>query len=1210
MATPTLVMPSPCPDERTLQRFLRDELSTEDAGRVDHHLGACPACQRFLDRLIGKLPPGLLLSAGAPGAAEQDGPPALPGYETLGPVAAGGMGVVWRVRDQQFGRELAVKVLKSSSSGHASGVERFLAEARITGRLAHPFIVPVHALGRLPDGRPYYAMKLVLGRTLAELLKGRPDLTSGRTEFLRIFSQVCQAVAFAHGQSVIHRDLKPHNVMVGEHGEVQVMDWGLAKVLPGADAPAAEAAGGNKTADETRHETGEHTEPGSVVGTWAYMPPEQANGRVIDVDRQSDVFGLGAIMCELLTGHPPYRATEEEVDQAVGKDSADLGRADTEERAKARTAIVCQKATEGDLADAWDRLRGCGADSELIRLAARCLAPDKATRPVDASEVTAAIEAYLAAVQERLHEAEMERAATAVRLRAERRTRRVALGLMGLAAAVLLMGLATTLYFFFQAHVEAERARTHESQARRVAALSTWDRGRQLCEEGDVGHGLLVLSRAMEMAPQGREGDILREALKLELAIWHRFGPTLLNVLRPPDKVLAMAVSPDSKTVLTGGAGGKVYLWNLESSQLLHTIEGHQKAVRTIAFGKQFILTGSEDATACVWDATTHNRIGTLHGHTEAVCAVALSPDGKTALTGSADRTARLWDLPACTPRDVPLAHTSSVVTAAFSPDGETFLTGGENKEKNHRGQQKGEIRMWKTTTAKQVGSTILRDRSVLAATFSPDGTMLLIGDDNWEGTLWDLKSHMPIAQVEPKGSVLGVAFSADSDTMLTGAGDSAQAHLWDVRALRGQWQEWREQKQDRIVVAPKPLGPSLPHPSPVTGVAFVDQRGETLVTACQDGCVRVWRKALGPLPQKVLPHSRGTGGLTAAFDPSGKAVATGGADQTVKLWNAATGALDGELRLEPRNPSPQRRVRFRGARTVAFMGNQPVLLIDCRGGDIRSWNLRSREVTYLPLPSEDEVAFETVSPDGRWILTLGRDGTTRRWLPTGTRPQIGPKQPHIPGGINLASLSVATIDPAGQFILAGDDDGGRAQLWDVHQGKLIGNPMEHHNKVTAAAFSPDCHTALTGSSDGRARLWNAAAGESLDLTLSHRGTVLAAAFSPDGRWILTGGRDDVGSQLWDARLGKPIGPRHRHADDVLDIAFHPDGKTVVMAHADGVAVLESVPAPVEGQPEQITWRVQAAVGMQLDEGGGRQALTGELWLEVRERLRQLGEQP
>jgi serine/threonine protein kinase len=315
-----------------------------------------------------------------PDSGGDESPPNLRRYRTPKLLGKGGMGVVWLVRDQKFRRRLAVKVMLAAASK-----DRFFAEARITARLAHPSIVPVHAMGWLADGRPYYTMKLVEGETLADLLKRGSDMTSQRMYLLQVFARVCQALAFAHKQGVIHRDLKPSNIMVGKHGEVQVMDWGLAKELTESDVLPAEAARTNGTPDESD----DHTEPGSVMGTWQYMSPEQANGWIEEVDRRSDVFGLGGMLCVILTGKPPYDGPT--------------------------TEDVIRQAKEADLAGAYARLEGCGADAELIGLARACLSAKPKDRPEGASVVEKRLTDYLTSVEERLQQAKLAEAGARAR---------------------------------------------------------------------------------------------------------------------------------------------------------------------------------------------------------------------------------------------------------------------------------------------------------------------------------------------------------------------------------------------------------------------------------------------------------------------------------------------------------------------------------------------------------------------------------------------------------------------------------------------------------------------------------------------------------------------------------------------------------------------------------------------------------------------------
>jgi Flp pilus assembly protein TadD len=364
-------------------------------------------------------------------------------YQLLGEIARGGMGVVLKGRDPDLGRDMAVKVLRADLAGRPAAVQRFVEEAQVGGQLQHPGVVPVYDLGRFADGRPYFAMKLVKGRTLADHLADRPDPAADRVKFLQVFLQVCQTVGFAHSRGVIHRDLKPSNVMVGSFGEVLVMDWGLAKVLPRgglADEDRASQASrrvhpGGPPEEPTEIRTvragsGSDTAAGSVLGTPAFMPPEQAGGEIDKLDERSDVFGLGAMLCAILTGRPPYLA-------------------DTPEE-------VRLMAIRGKVADAFGRLDNCGADAELIALCKRCLAAERDDRPRHAGEVTAAVESHLSGVEARARQAELDRAAAEVRACEGRKRRRVQLAL---AAAVGLLLLGGGAFGWWQDRQAAERKR-------------------------------------------------------------------------------------------------------------------------------------------------------------------------------------------------------------------------------------------------------------------------------------------------------------------------------------------------------------------------------------------------------------------------------------------------------------------------------------------------------------------------------------------------------------------------------------------------------------------------------------------------------------------------------------------------------------------------------------------------------------------------------
>ena len=351
------------------------------------------------------------------GARDFEVPRQIGRYCIEGEIARGGVGVVFKARDLELGRSVALKILRGGHQANAELARRFVEEAQIAGQLQHPGIVSVHDVGVYGDNRPYFVMKLVKGKTLAALLRQCRHRSAERQHFLAIFRQICQALAYAHARGVIHRDLKPSNVMAGGFGDVQVMDWGLSKVLAasGTDADRSAAAHVDDSVVATLRSgsTGDGSVAGSIIGTPSYMPPEQARGEVKDLDERADVFGLGAILCEIITGEPPYAGETLEETQGYAR--------------------------RGELTPALERLEGCGADREVIRLAQDCLAFAPCDRPSDAGAVAERMNTYLESLEERAQRLEIETAEARVKALEERRARRRTRTLSVLALVALVM---------------------------------------------------------------------------------------------------------------------------------------------------------------------------------------------------------------------------------------------------------------------------------------------------------------------------------------------------------------------------------------------------------------------------------------------------------------------------------------------------------------------------------------------------------------------------------------------------------------------------------------------------------------------------------------------------------------------------------------------------------------------------------------------------
>ena len=441
------------PDGSILQAFLDDRLPEQQVDMIADHLSNCELCQQCMDRLsncsAGTLTDTLRnlktrvdfdfekrTTNGEPQIVFENGKR----YSLICEVARGGMGIIYRAQDPELQREIAIKIIHPELEVRIEDLIRFRREARLAGRLQHPGIVPIHELGYLHDGRMYIAMKLVDGTTLRELMESESTISEQKSHLLDVFNQVCQAIAYAHSKDIIHRDLKPENIMVGTFGEVQVMDWGLAKQVGLANSEVGDlledrkfvssTTGPRRGAGEVQNSLiGSVTQFGSVFGTPAYMAPEQAQGE--PTDKRADVFALGAILTEILTGSAPY---------PEGSSSIRLG-----------------KAAASDQEQAFLRLDASDCDISLINLAKDCLNPDPNLRPQDACSIQERVSSYFLRRDEQLRRIALANARNEARLISERKRRRQVLSLVGVIVSILLVTAAAGFMY-----LNEKSARKHQ----------------------------------------------------------------------------------------------------------------------------------------------------------------------------------------------------------------------------------------------------------------------------------------------------------------------------------------------------------------------------------------------------------------------------------------------------------------------------------------------------------------------------------------------------------------------------------------------------------------------------------------------------------------------------------------------------------------------------------------------------------------------------
>jgi WD40 repeat protein/serine/threonine protein kinase/Flp pilus assembly protein TadD len=1051
----------------------------------------------------------------------------------------------------------------------------------------------------------------------------------------RIGAQVADALAYAHGQGVLHRDVKPSNLLLDGQGNVWVTDFGLAKVAE----------------DEALTTTGD------VLGTVRYMAPERFRGHS---DARSDVYSLGLTLYELLTRRPAFTAPD-------------------------RTQLI-HRVMHDTPARPREVNRAIPRDLETVVL--KAIDRDPAGRYPSAAEMAADLRRFL---EDRPIRA--RRASAREQLwRWCRRNPALACAL-GLAAVALVAVAALSAHVaytrgrsrddltFAYGQLQGEQANTAEALGKfqRLSVLLAAERARDLAEREEPNQALLWLARALKDAPPEDGGLqlLLRTNLAssppqrpaVQLPAWQPSMTTLAispdgrfalrhefqtNYFFPKDhRLLDLTTgqeiggplpglgnsgraefSPDSKRLLTvAEAASRTQLWDAATGRPLAPAVTHPSAVHAMAFSPdgKTVVSAHIDATARLWDAATGASRGPPLQHVKppkrwyALSHVGFSGDGKTVVTVF-DNTARLWEAATGRPRGEPLRHDGPIQAVAFGPGDRLLATVGDKT-----------ARLWEVATGQAVGAPRPHECPVLRVAFSPDGQALATGGGlRWldsggpkgEVRLWKVNGEALAPPVWLETPVECLLYSPDGRVLLTATAGTYQVNtgtvqFWEAytgRPLAKPFQLPQEpgsfgrapvrpcfsadgrrfvtRAGARDVPGPGPLPRLLLHHDPVSCVAFSPD-GKRLVTGTREGradgraCYAyLWGAGDGQPFGQPMQHA---GTITVvAFSPDGKLVLTGcSRDWSGQLWEADSGRPHGG-RL------PARCMVGVGAfsadgRTVLLGGS------DRRNHQTaRLWDVATGKPVGAPLIHEEAALTVAISPDSKTVVTGGVDKTARLW-DAATGRQLGGPLRHD----DLVE-SVA-FSPDGRLVLTASFDR-TARLWDAATGRPV-RTLRHEDVVMRAAFSPDGRTVLTTSLDKTARLWDTATGAPVGLPWEHPDRVLCAAFSPDGRVVATGCADRQ-ARFWAAETGMRIGPPLPHPGPVQVIAFSPAGDYIATACDDHAARLWDVPPRVTGGAERLALWVEAQTGLELDAAGAVRRLGPGVIAERRRRLDELGGPP
>jgi eukaryotic-like serine/threonine-protein kinase len=1077
-------------------------------------------------------------------------------YKLLEEIGEGGMGSVWMAQQTEpVRRKVALKLIKPGMDSRQV-LARFEAERQALALMDHPNIAKVLDGGATEGGRPFFVMELVKGVSITTYCDDRRLSPRDR---LGLFAQVCAAVQHAHQKGVIHRDLKPSNVLVAPYDGVpvpKVIDFGVAK------------AAGQPLTEKTLF-----TGIGAVVGTPEYMSPEQAELNNADIDTRSDVYALGVLLYELLTGTTPL--TRRRRKEAALLEVLRIVREEEPPRPSTRLSTTDELPTIAANRGVEPRTLSGLVQGELDWIVMKALEKDRGRRYATANGLAEDVRRFLA------HEPVQACPPSATyRLRKFVRRNRAWVGTAAAVAALLVVATAVSAALAVWAREAEGVARSDRSRAEGLARTEAAARARadeqtKLATDraADLAWRLYVhranLAYREATANNVAGADALLEACELRHRGWEwSFCWRLCHM-----EAMTLGGFPDHAAAVSGARRGPADVKSTGDPALdfaIRSLTGVRGSVRGVAFspdGKR-IATAHDDGTVGIYDARTGREVRSLVGHIGSVSSVTFDGAGHRIITGGFDRTVRVWDADTGEPKFVLRGHTRPVLSVAFRPGTDQVASSTHGAYDTFLGAG-FEIKQWDLAGGKEIRTLHhRRGWSYTSVAFSHDGRHLF-SSAVWGGRLrvWDPESGKEVAERGfPQNSRCLAVSPADGRVAFGCAGD--------------------------VGITEPQSGPGLRtfcgHNGTVLGVAFSPD-GTRVASASEDGTVKVWGVADG----REVAHLRGhTGGVTAVvFGRDGNTLVTTSEDGTAKVWEVSRGG----------NPFPLdfrgwvTRVRFSpDGRHTATVNFSTVTVADAATNrsvariipgakiDTVAFSRDGRLVATSGAATEEANVWDAETGrrvatcrghagrllgmafgNGRLLATASDDGTVRLWDAETGRP--GPVLPgHEGGAFGMA------FDPAGAVLATVGWDG-VIRLWEVPAGR----PLRQLGRTTqrrsdhwpdALAFSPDGLRLAASNADGTAVVWEVATGTEVLTLRGHTRALNGVAYSPDGRRIATWS-DDYSIKLWDAATGDEVFALRGHTGFVLGLAFSPDGHRILSTSADEtVRVWDSSPIPAVSQ--------------------------------------------